>query len=86
MRHCGIDVHARVSELCELSASGRVIRRERMATTQAGFRRRFEGKLGRRLLQVQRIGPSILAAVGQIEGLLIKPTTSALDRVLDQVQ
>jgi transposase len=44
MRHCGIDVHARVSELCELSASGRVLRRERMATTQAGLRRRFEGK------------------------------------------
>ena len=42
MRHCGIDVHARVSELCELSTAGKVIRRERMATTQAGFRRRFE--------------------------------------------
>ena len=43
MRHCGIDVHARTSELCEVSASGKVIRRWRMASTEAGFRRRFEG-------------------------------------------
>jgi transposase len=42
VRHCGIDVHAKTSELCEVSASGKVVRRERMATTQAGFRRRFE--------------------------------------------
>jgi transposase len=44
VRHRGIDVHARVSELCELAASGKVIRRERMATTQVGLRRRFERK------------------------------------------
>ena len=50
MRHCGIDVHARTSELCEVSARGKVIRRERMATTQAGFRRRFEGSAKTRLV------------------------------------
>jgi transposase len=43
VRHCGIDVHARTSELCEVSGSGKVVRRERLATTQTGFRRRFEG-------------------------------------------
>jgi transposase len=42
VRHCGIDVHAKTSELCEVSANGKVVRRERMATTQAGLRRRFE--------------------------------------------
>ena len=39
-------------------------------------------KLGLRLLQVSRIGPTILAAVGRMEGLLIKPGTAAVDRVL----
>jgi hypothetical protein len=43
VRHCGIDVHARTSELCEVSASGKVVRRERMATNRAGLRRHFEG-------------------------------------------
>jgi transposase len=42
MRHCGIDVHARTCELCEVSARGKVIRRERLAATEAGFRRRFK--------------------------------------------
>ncbi len=50
MRHCGIDVHARASELCELSAGGKVIRRERMATTKAGFRRRFGGAAKTRIV------------------------------------
>jgi transposase len=50
MRHCGIDVHARVSELCELSPRGKVIRRERMATTRAGLRRRFEGAAKTRIV------------------------------------
>jgi transposase len=43
VRHCGIDVHARTSELCEVSSNGKVVRRERLATSQAGLRRRFEG-------------------------------------------
>jgi len=43
VRHCGIDIHARTSELCEVSRQGKVIRQERFSTTQAGYRRRFEG-------------------------------------------
>ena len=43
MRHCGIDIHARTSELCEISRQGKVIRQERFSTTQAGYRRHFEG-------------------------------------------
>lgn len=41
MRHCGIDVHAGASELCEVGESGEVMRRQRFATTQGGYRRRF---------------------------------------------
>lgn len=43
MRHCGIDVHAKTSELCEVSGQGKVVRRESFCSTQAGYRRRFEG-------------------------------------------
>ena len=43
MRHCGIDVHAKTSELCEVSGQGKVVQRESFATSQAGYRRRFEG-------------------------------------------
>ena len=43
MRHCGIDVHAKTSELCELSEKGRVLRRRSFSTTQAGYRRLFGG-------------------------------------------
>jgi transposase len=50
VKHCGIDVHAKTSELCEVSASGRVVRRERLATTEAGLRRRFEGAPRTRVL------------------------------------
>jgi transposase len=50
VRHCGIDVHARTSELCEVSAGGKVIRRERLATTRAGLGRRFESCPGTRIL------------------------------------
>lgn len=50
MKHCGIDVHARTSELCEVSGSGKVVRREGMATTAAAFRRRFEGAPRARVL------------------------------------
>lgn len=42
MRHLGIDVHAKTSELCEISAQGKVIRREGFATNREGYRRRFE--------------------------------------------
>lgn len=43
MRHCGIDVHSATSDLCELSAAGKVVRRERFSSTQYGFRKHFEG-------------------------------------------
>src|ERR1700680_3916104 len=42
MRHFGIDVHARKSELCEVSTQGKVMGREQIATTQAGFKRFFK--------------------------------------------
>lgn len=50
MRHLDIDVHAKTSELYEVSASGMVVRRERMATTRAGLRRRFEGAARSRMV------------------------------------
>lgn len=43
MRHLGIDVHAKTSELCEVSPQGKVARRERFATNREAYRRRFEG-------------------------------------------
>ncbi len=43
MRHCGIDVHLKTSDLCVLSSAGKVLGRERFASTQAGFRKQFEG-------------------------------------------
>ena len=43
MRHCGIDVHLKTSDLCLLSSTGKVLGRERFASTQAGFRKQFEG-------------------------------------------
>lgn len=43
MRHCGIDVHAKTSELCEVSGQGKVMRRESFRSTPAAYRRRFEG-------------------------------------------
>ena len=43
MRHCGIDVHLKTSDLCLLSPAGKVLERERFASTQAGFRKQFEG-------------------------------------------
>ena len=43
MRHCGIDVHKATSDLCELSSSGKVVRRDRFSSSEASFRRRFEG-------------------------------------------
>jgi transposase len=43
VRHCGIDVHAKTSELCEVCGNGKVVRRERFSTTRAQLRRRFEG-------------------------------------------
>ena len=43
MRHCGVDVHLKTSDLCLLSSAGKVLGRERFASTQAGFRKQFEG-------------------------------------------
>jgi len=42
MRHCGIDVHLKTSDLCVVSSAGRVVRRERFSSTQSGFRKQFE--------------------------------------------
>lgn len=66
MRHLGIDVHAKTSELCEVSASGKVVRRERMATTRAGLRRRFEGAARSRV--VVECGGSTPWIVRMLEG------------------
>jgi transposase len=43
VRHCGIDVHLKASELCELSSRGKVVRRERFSSTREGFRKQFGG-------------------------------------------
>lgn len=43
MRHCGIDVHCKTSDLCLLSSGGKVLQREHFASTQSGFRKQFEG-------------------------------------------
>ena len=50
MRHCGIDVHSTTSDLCELSSTGKVLRRERFPSTQSGFRKHFEGVAKRRVV------------------------------------
>jgi hypothetical protein len=38
MKHLGIDVHLKSTEICELSEKGKVLRRDRVATTQGGYR------------------------------------------------
>jgi hypothetical protein len=41
MKHLGIDVHLKSTEVCELSEKGRVLKRARIATTEAGLRAFF---------------------------------------------
>ncbi|MDH3523746.1 MAG: IS110 family transposase [Acidobacteriota bacterium] len=36
MKHLGIDVHLRSSEVCELSERGKVLDRSRIPTTESG--------------------------------------------------
>lgn len=50
MRHCGIDVHSRTSDLCELSSGGKVLRRAHFSSTQYGFRKQFEGVAAMRVV------------------------------------
>jgi len=41
MKHLGIDVHQKTTEICELSAGGKVLGRSQVATTESGLRARF---------------------------------------------
>lgn len=41
MKHLGIDVHLKSTEICELSECGEVDRRDRIPTTESGMRRYF---------------------------------------------
>jgi len=41
VRHCGIDVHQKTSELCEVSSKGRVLRRASFSSTRQGFQKHF---------------------------------------------
>ena len=41
MHHIGIDVHLKYSQVCELSARGKILNEEKIPTTEAGLRRYF---------------------------------------------
>lgn len=41
MNHVGIDVHLKYSQVCELSARGKVLTEDQISTTETGLRRRF---------------------------------------------
>ena len=56
MKHLGIDVHLKSTEICELSENGKVLRRDRVATTQGGYRAYFGRRKRRRI--VMESGPS----------------------------
>ena len=44
MRHFGIDVHLRASEICEVDGRGGVVGRDRISTTEASLGRFFGGR------------------------------------------
>jgi len=50
MIHVGIDVHVKYSQICEISARGRLLSEDRIPTTEAGLRRRFARRDPARIL------------------------------------
>ncbi len=56
MKHLGIDVHLKATEICELCEKGEVVRRDRIPTTATGYRRYFGRRKPRKI--VMESGPS----------------------------
>jgi len=56
VRHLGIDVHLKSTEICELSEKGKILDRSRIPTTELGYRRYFGRRKRRRI--VMESGPS----------------------------
>jgi len=50
MKHLGIDVHLRSTEVCELSEKGKVLERCRIPTTESGLRSYFGRRKRRRIV------------------------------------
>ena len=50
MKHLGIDVHLKSTEICELSAKGKVLDRSRVPTTESGLRSYFGRRKRRRVV------------------------------------
>jgi hypothetical protein len=50
MKHLGIDVHLKSTEICELCEKGEVLGRDRIPTTESGIRRYFGRRKRRRIV------------------------------------